>query len=216
MSKTRILLGLAALSLLAACEQKPPAPGTNPNGQTDPYAQAPNPNQYSVQNPGQNPNNPGQNPWPGNTSGPAPYNPSGPGMMAPNPEQMPNPGTVQPSQPLNLKDAPKGMNRLNSQSGYVFRQTLNGQGAAPQQGRAFYDTLVPWFDAPPQVMGHMDDPSGRMSQVGFAATKGGAPVMAMLTTVSDANGRVTATLFIDSPDRFQNSMQAMMAAAQTN
>ncbi|WP_155908505.1 hypothetical protein [Asticcacaulis sp. YBE204] len=126
---------------------------------------------------------------------------------------MPGTGAAT-GQPLQLQGAPNGMTRLNSQAGHVYRQQLSGNGPVPQQSRTYYDVLVKYFDAPPQVLGYQDDPSGRMAQVGFSATKNGAPVMAMLTVTGTGNGPATAFLFMDSPERFQSSMPAMMASVQ--
>lgn len=194
--------------------------------QNDPYAQAPAPyNQY-------NPNTQQPSAWPGannqapNTGpvsaapgnrvpGSTPDSIPGP-MPGPMPGMNPNgiPAPMQGNgQPLKLSSAPQGMTALRSQAGNVFRANLSGNAPVPQQSRDFYMKLMPYFDSQPQVLGYMDDPSGRMAQVGFQSTKNGAPVMGMMIVSQGQNGAV-AVVMLDSPERFQSSMQAMNAAAQ--
>lgn len=211
MSKLMLLTCAAAILCLSACG-RPGGPAAR-NGQNaqqmaqnDPYAQAPAP--YM--------NNPdGRQPaaWPGAVpQNPNPQNPT---------FQNPNPQNPQPMQPTGgptgttpaISGAPQGMTPLQSQAGHVYRASLAGSTPVPQQSRDFYMKLIPFFDGQPQVMGYLDDPSGRMAQVGFQATKGGVPVMGMLVVTQTQNGAV-AVVMLDSPDRFQSSLQAMNAAAQ--
>ncbi|WP_040308584.1 hypothetical protein [Asticcacaulis biprosthecium] len=225
MTRSIFAVALVAALSLTACNPQPNnrAPQQNvgnngPFAANDPNAAYPNPpapyNNTGPQQP---------SPWPGaqqpsQQPGQQPVpQPGQPGMMPNTPPPLPGqmPGGAYPGNgaPLQLASAPQGMNRLNSQAGYVFRSGLNGQGPLPQQSRDTYNRLMAYFDAQPQVLGYTDDPSGRMSQVGFQATKNGAPVMGMLTVMQTQSGAV-AILMLDSPDRFQSSMQAMMAAAQ--
>ncbi len=149
-----------------------------------------------------NPNGPQPSQWPGaNNSN---------WQLAPPP---PN-GQPVPLQPRSNDATPAGMKQIPSQAGKVYRTTLNGQGPIPQQSRDFYMKLMPYFDAQPQVMGYMDEPSGRMAQVGFQSTKNGQPVMGMLMVTQAPNGGAVAVVMLDSPQTFQQSMQTMMAAAQ--
>lgn len=220
MSKLIVLGGCvlsAALAVsLAACMPRPQGQATqNPN--QNPYQQAynqpANPNQPA---PYLQPGNDGGNapsPWPGAQPG----NPS----AANTPATMPGgfvegPGgrEIDQNRPLTLTDAPAGMQPVRSQAGYVFRADLSGTNPVPQQSRDFYMKLMPYFDAQPQVMGYLDDPSGRMSQVGFQAMKNGAPVMGMMMVTQGANGHAVAVVMLDTPQRFQQSMQSMMTAAQ--
>ena len=134
----------------------------------------------------------------------------------PNLPLAPPPPNGQPVslQPRSNDATPAGMKQIPSQAGKVYRTTLNGQGPIPQQSRDFYMKLMPYFDAQPQVMGYMDEPSGRMAQVGFQSTKNGQPVMGMLMVTQAPNGGAVAVVMLDSPQTFQQSMQTMMAAAQ--
>jgi hypothetical protein len=213
MSRAIIAVVLMAGFSLTACNQPPNNRMPQQNvGNNGPFA-ANNPNPPAPYNS----NGPQQpSPWPGAQQPAQPGQPPmQPGQMPYNPSQMPS-GTYPGGgggAPLQLANGPQGMNRLNSQAGYVFRASLNGQGAVPQQSRDTYNRLMAYFDAQPQVLGYQDDPSGRMSQVGFQASKNGAPVMGMLTVMQAQNGTV-AILMLDSPDRFQSSMPTMMAAAQ--
>ncbi len=213
MSKFMLLTCAAAVLCLSACG-RPGGPAArngqnmqqNPQqmAQNDPYAQAPAP--YM--------NNPdGQQPaaWPGAVpQNPNPQNPDAP-MPPMQPPMQPTGGPT--GMTAAISGAPPGMTPLQSQAGHVYRASLAGNTPVPQQSRDFYMKLIPFFDGQPQVMGYLDDPSGRMSQVGFQATKGGAPVMGMLVVTQTQNGAV-AVVMLDSPDRFQSSLQAMNAAAQ--
>jgi len=223
-----VLVAGTALALgLAACNkpgmQDPKAQQYQQQmAQNDPYAQAPAPyNQYNpnAQQPSAWPGANNQAPNPGPVSAaPSPQVPgSMPGPMpGPMPGMNPNgiPAPLQGNgQPLKLTSAPQGMTALRSQAGNVFRANLSGDVPVPQQSRDFYMKLMPYFDSQPQVLGYMDDPSGRMAQVGFQSTKNGTPVMGMLIVSQGQNGAV-AVVMLDSPERFQSSMQAMNAAAQ--
>lgn len=212
-----ILSGAMALILTAAvtgCMPKPQQQARQQAGNGDPYAQNQqaynqpvNPNQPAPYlQPANDVNGPAQ--WPGAAAGNAPGNTPGNFVQGPGNRPGDNPGA------LTLDSAPAGMRALPSQAGHVFRVELTGTGPLPQQSRDFYMKLMPYFDAQPQVMGYLDDPSGRMAQVGFQATKGGAPVMGMLMVTQGQNGHPVATVMLDTPDRFQQSMQTMMAATQ--
>ncbi len=193
-----IVAGAFAALALAGCN-KPN--GQNQNQNQNQFAQ----NQFSQQGDpyAQNPNNPNPNNTAGwNTN--APVQPYGP------PSNQTPYNNTSGGQTLQLTSAPAGMTRVQSPAGNVFRTTLNGTGPIPQQSREFYMKLMPYFDAQPQVMGFLDDPSGRMAQVGFAGTKGGVPVMGMLMVTQGQNGGAVATVLLDTPERFQQSMQAMM------
>lgn len=204
---------VAAVSL-AACT---PQNGQQMNGQNG-NMQQPNglqgqPNAFANNGqqpaPYMQPNNPnGQQPsqWPGANTG------ANTGNWQPAPPP-PN-GQPVPLQPRSNDATPAGMKQIPSQAGKVYRTVLNGQGPIPQQSREFYMKVMPYFDAQPQVMGYMDEPSGRMAQVGFQAMKNGQPVMGMLTVSQGPNGGAIAIVMLDSPQTFQQSMQAMMAAAQ--
>lgn len=222
MSKVIVLGGCvvsAALAFgLAACMP-------HPQGQNQAQGQNQGQNQAYAQNQPVNPNQPAPYLQPGDAGGnmPSPWPGAQPdGSQAGNtPAAMPGgfvegPGgrEIDQTQPLTLGAAPAGMQPVRSQAGYVFRADLSGTNPIPQQSRDFYMKLIPYFDAQPQVMGYLDDPSGRMSQVGFQATKNGTPVMGMMMVARGANGGVSAVVMLDSPQRFQQSMQAMMAAAQ--
>jgi hypothetical protein len=176
------------------------------NGQQNPQPDGLNGNMYASngQQPAPYMQPSGQQPsqWPGANNGnwqPAPPAPNG------QPVRM---------QPPSNEAAPAGMKQIPSQAGKVYRTTLSGQGPIPQQSRDFYMKLMPYFDAQPQVMGYMDEPSGRMAQVGFQSTKNGQPVMGMLMVTQASNGGAVAVVMLDSPQTFQQSMQTMMAAAQ--
>lgn len=227
MYRTITLGGCALLLALTGCmprqQGQGDAEGYAQNQQA--YNQPVNPNQPAPYlQPGQNGNNT-PSPWPGATGGQdGNMTNFGPSDQAPGGGMPPVQGPLQGpgatpysntgSQPLRLNGAPAGMQALKSQAGYVFRTSLGGNAPVQQQSRDFYMKLMPYFDAQPQVMGYLDDPSGRMSQVGFQATKNGAPVMGMMTVAQSANGGVVATVMLDSPQSFQQSMQSMMAAAQ--
>lgn len=196
------------LASLAACDQNP-----NPNGA--PNAFAANPAPYTSGQ--QQPNATG---WPGAQPNMQPnatpnmmpnMTPQAPAQTPPSPGFQP-PGAMA-SGTMNLNGAPQGMTRLSSQVGYVFRANLGRTGGpVPQTARNFYNRLMPFFDQQPQVLGFMDAPDGSMSQVGFQATKNGAPVMGMMVVNYSPAGMV-ATLMLDSPDRFPQSAPYMMQAA---
>lgn len=203
-------LAASALSLLAlaACDQ-----ASNTNGQ--PNAFAANPAPYTG---GQS--QPGASGWPGAQPNMQPNAMPNmmPNMASQAPVQTPPAPGFQPpgamaSGSMNLNAAPRGMARLPSQVGYVFRANLGQAGApVPQTARSYYNSLTPFFDQQPQVLGFMDAPDGSMSQVGFQATKNGAPVMGMMV-VNYSPAGVVATLMLDSPDRFPQSAPYMMQAA---
>ncbi len=207
-------MGLILISAVTGCMPKTQqrAADSDPYAQNQQaYNQPANPNQPAPYlQPANDGNGPAQ--WPGTQAGNMPGNAPGsmPGNFVQGPGNRPgdNPGT------LKLDNAPAGMRALSSQAGHVFRAELSGNGPLPQQSRDFYMKLMPYFDAQPQVMGYLDDPSGRMAQVGFQATKGGAPVMGMLMVTQGQNGHAVATVMLDTPERFQQSMQTMMAATQ--
>jgi hypothetical protein len=204
-----VLTGCALAIGLSACTPPTNHGNAQPSqmANNDPYAN--NRMQPAPYNQPYNPNQPQPSQWPGADTG----NLGPDNGRTPNVVPFPNQPDGRLQQPLNAAPPP-GMKALPSQAGQVFRASLNGQGPVPQQSRDFYMKLMPYFDAQPQVMGYLDEPSGRMSQVGFQSTKNGVPVMGMLMVTQGQNGGAVATVMLDSPERFQQSMQAMMAAAQ--
>jgi len=187
---------LAMVGALAAC---------NPNQQQASQPQQPAP--FGPQQPGNNgwppmqptnPNQPNQPGWP----------PSSQGPQLPGYPQQPGGGGLQLS-------VPAGMQPIQSQAGAVFFSAMNGSRSASRLSQAIMQSLQQgYFDAPPQIMGAMNDPSDMFGQMGFQATVRGQPVMGMIAVVSDGQNGGKGYLMIDRADRFNQTAPMMMNTMQ--